>query len=1060
MISINWKDKRWLGKKGSQLFEELCYELLDHEGFKNLQWRKGSYDEGRDIQGEKDEQQFDGSIITKKYWFQCKRFASGISLKHITVSLSQAEVNNVNYFVIMTNSHLTPALQDHIEKYNSNNNLKIQKIDGKGLEKRIFKHERKFKNIEFYFEENTKYEVLLKNIRKKEEKQFEDLNQNKNELIKKLSENKYKDNEAFKAIILLSNKYLKFRFNKDALDVLKESEKYFIDKKNKIQLQIEIGKIYLQLERGESARTVFGELIRQNKDIRDVRTINYLELYYARALFLCFNYKDSLKYYKKLKNYFTKQRGKIKEDFLLAYVDLLVEITGYPEAKNYLKLLKKDRRNLYEQILQRELKIFNKERKWDNVENIYKSIKSNDKKKSNLWINIYYEFAYAFWKTDKISLSIKILEEDCFNLIRKSGTEEDLMILFQNLSNLKMKEEPFSRTSWDYYEKWLDISEKMRNKYHYGIMKGLYSSEYLVENKFPDSLESLFKSQRIFESINSWSNVEQNYNRFGLLFQHSGNYLEALKNYIMVSNEKAIKNVSKIIMEYYDKDSINNFFEHYLETRKYFTSEKIGLCHSISSIAEVLSEENLREAFRILLKFAKDKYSSNKEFNIQRPALKALLNIIYLLTKAEKKEVYLLIKSLYTVNTFWDIKEILSSILVELDEYDFITSIPKEISYWGNIYLAEKNTPDKLFNQLENFLFQLAGTDLDKFSKDVRKVFSKSKRFGNIEVAHKLKVLNSNQVEKLINDIENYLNNSIKIEDNLQLDSPVQLKGYLMQRSYVEDNKRITVGLISGLFPPELIKDYKINSSTIENYILTIISLIENKYNLLINRELLIGLLVYIIVPNHLLDRVYNIIEIVFENKLEFTKADLKDFQDNINPFSRDRIEIGSFEKIIANAIYLCCENFDLFKPHQKEYIKSKIMDYSANKSEEVRIACLYFFKFIEVNELQFFLGYYRLMIDQSENVVGNAIYGLSEIDPAKWEMKFYIQIIGYIFVNIPQYRSIITRRASAKLLSKLYKQNTLKGNTEMSTRLKELIYSLKNDKYYSVRKELETIDC
>lgn len=1058
MIKINWNDKRWLRKSGSQRFEELCYDLLSFENFDNLEWREGSYDGGRDIQGVKVEIQADGSKILERYWFQCKRYKKGIGVAHINVSLRLAENDKADYFVIMTTSHLTPPLQDYINKYNTSHHLKILRFDHKKIEELIIKNAKKIYFLEKYFEEDLQYENLLKKLRKKEEDQIEKLIKSKEGLIKKLISKEYDDKYAYKEILSLSNQYLRLRFNKDALDIIRDSEKFVTETKIKQKLKIETGKIYMQLSRGESAKSIFSDLIRQKKDINDSKVINLLEFYLAKSLFLCFDYNNSFNLFKKLKKYFISQKNKISEEYILAYTDLLIEMNNYKEARRYLKLLRNEANRPNLLILHKELKICNKERNWNKVEKLYKSIKRADKKNSYFWIKIYYEFAYAFWKMSKIKQAIKILEEDSLSLINRSGNEEDLMILFQNLSKLKMEEEPFSQSSWNYYDKWLDISEKIRNKYHNGVVKGLYSSEYLVERKFPDSWESLLQSQRIFESIYSWLNIEQNYNRFGILFQHSGNYLDALKYYVTVGNENSIKNVSKIVIEYYDRNKINFFVENQFSIKKYFSAEKIGLCYLIKDMAEVLTEENFKKAFKLLLRFANDKFSTSKELDIQRPALKALLSIMYLLSQKEKFDVYSLVKSLYKSDIFWDVKEMLTRMLSEIDDYSFITYISKEIKYWGEKYLNEKKLPNQVLHNLENLLFLLATVDLNKYGKDVRNVFNQSTKFGNVEVAHKLKVLNSDQVEQYVNHTINVIKNSIKIENNIPIDAPIEMKGYMIHRSYIEKNKKITVGLLGGLFPPELMNNYEIKSSTIDNYILTIISAVKNKYNMLVNRELLIGLLSFIKIPDHLVEEIYQLLVLVLEKKLVFTEADLKDMRDNANPFARGKISLGSLEKIVMNAIYISAEKFELFKANQKEYLLGKINEYSTDDSEEIRVACAYSFKFFEVKKLEVFLIYYNLLNNHSDNVVGNAIYALRESNPAIWTNQFYIQAINQIFKNIPNYRSIISKRASAKLLGQLNAQKTLVKYALLKNELKGLINFLKDDKFYSVRKELENI--
>ena len=136
---IDWKDKRWAGKKGSQLFEELCFDILELEGYKNVRHLIGSSDTGRDIEANKTELEPDGKERIDKYWFQCKLYKSGIGLKAISDSILNAQNYNINFLVIMTNSHITPPLKDHITKANRNkqNGFRIYYIEGKDIDKKM-----------------------------------------------------------------------------------------------------------------------------------------------------------------------------------------------------------------------------------------------------------------------------------------------------------------------------------------------------------------------------------------------------------------------------------------------------------------------------------------------------------------------------------------------------------------------------------------------------------------------------------------------------------------------------------------------------------------------------------------------------------------------------------------------------------------------------------------------------------------------------------------------------------------------------------------------------------
>lgn len=124
-------------------FEEMCLDLLLKLGFHSHVWRQGGADNGRDI-----EVKF--SVINplvptyiEKWFIECKRYSSGISVTEIQSKIAWADAENPAHFVLITSSHLTNNTRTWLDKIKFSKPYKIHCIEGKELKKNIIN----FQNI-------------------------------------------------------------------------------------------------------------------------------------------------------------------------------------------------------------------------------------------------------------------------------------------------------------------------------------------------------------------------------------------------------------------------------------------------------------------------------------------------------------------------------------------------------------------------------------------------------------------------------------------------------------------------------------------------------------------------------------------------------------------------------------------------------------------------------------------------------------------------------------------------------------------------------------------------
>ena len=114
-------------KLSYETFQDLCYELLKRErSLQNINPRGKGADGGRDLEAEFIEN-FGNEKITKKVWFQCKRYGSKtpLNFKTFSTEVSKAQSQNVGRYVVMSNKDMTSDAKTDIENWNKQNKCDI-----------------------------------------------------------------------------------------------------------------------------------------------------------------------------------------------------------------------------------------------------------------------------------------------------------------------------------------------------------------------------------------------------------------------------------------------------------------------------------------------------------------------------------------------------------------------------------------------------------------------------------------------------------------------------------------------------------------------------------------------------------------------------------------------------------------------------------------------------------------------------------------------------------------------------------------------------------------------
>lgn len=116
-------------------FEEACFDLLLCLGYKNLIWREGGADSGRDIEGR---QLVENTLVgsyNEKWFFECKRYEKGVPPEELNPKIAWADAEKPNHLVLLISSYLTNNARNWLEKIAMQKPYTIHIVEGKVLKK-------------------------------------------------------------------------------------------------------------------------------------------------------------------------------------------------------------------------------------------------------------------------------------------------------------------------------------------------------------------------------------------------------------------------------------------------------------------------------------------------------------------------------------------------------------------------------------------------------------------------------------------------------------------------------------------------------------------------------------------------------------------------------------------------------------------------------------------------------------------------------------------------------------------------------------------------------------
>lgn len=125
-------------------FEELCYILLEQNGFSNLEWYgKTGGDRGRDIMAQKVAELIGNTTELQTWLCQSKRYTDKkISKSDIAESLNSAREHRIDYFLLAISATLTADMKDWLNSIKRDYSFKIVLWEDIDLRREVKKYSR------------------------------------------------------------------------------------------------------------------------------------------------------------------------------------------------------------------------------------------------------------------------------------------------------------------------------------------------------------------------------------------------------------------------------------------------------------------------------------------------------------------------------------------------------------------------------------------------------------------------------------------------------------------------------------------------------------------------------------------------------------------------------------------------------------------------------------------------------------------------------------------------------------------------------------------------------
>jgi hypothetical protein len=116
------------------IFEELCFDLIIKMNYKNVIWKQGSADNGRDIEAM---YEVHNPLVeySEKWFFECKYYTNGVPPEKLNSKIAWADAEGIDHLVFIVSSHITNNGYVWLDKMREKSSYQIHVIDGAKLKK-------------------------------------------------------------------------------------------------------------------------------------------------------------------------------------------------------------------------------------------------------------------------------------------------------------------------------------------------------------------------------------------------------------------------------------------------------------------------------------------------------------------------------------------------------------------------------------------------------------------------------------------------------------------------------------------------------------------------------------------------------------------------------------------------------------------------------------------------------------------------------------------------------------------------------------------------------------
>lgn len=676
------------------------------------------------------------------------------------------------------------------------------------------------------------------------------------------------------------------------------------------------------------------------------------------------------------------------------------------------------------------LKISNLKAEYNNTINSYDEIMSIliD---SFLICKMLIQISFAFFELENFERAISILKENCIPLAEKFNKQEELMIIYQNISFIEIDS---GEAKWDANAKWTDLLDRTGQRYNNASIKSMYATENMLNDNFKESLNQLSQSQIIFDEMDCWQGNNRINKKYGELYLKTERYLLALLYFIRISDENKIQQVCDLIIKKVHTKEVDNFLLLYINAYQSLnTRTKIGFCIAIYSLCDILSNSLVNKLIPTLLTLSNERFSLQKNKDIKRPALRALDNLFAQIPNKFQKRVIERIFSIITSKEYISTKQIAIDTLYKLINNNMISdeeTIFKKLFSQYKDELTLENHPlsyQNIANKIRFCLILILKKQQFKISESIKTFFYDNIDFRNLESIYINFLINKKLEPKVLNCFIKEI--KLRIQNKINR-TPIDIQNYCFE---------------------------VINKKVLEKELTSIVKLmlqkIKGKNTSLCNKNILISLLKEINLPKSLYSETFKTLFKILKGKIQISDSEAFRQEIKKDPFSQSKFFETDESELISSSIFILSKFYKKLSKDEKKLLIDEIGKLSLFIDDNIRIACADSFEYLPLNQ-ETILYYFSLLSDSNNKIVAYAINSLALRDINKISTEITINIIKRIIYVSEKYKEFVdVNTALAFAIRKILEKDNYKIQ-EFKPILTVKLAELKKNKFFTVRVE------